>query len=78
MNFFRKKYQKKLRFVWGIISVLVIISMVALYAGFLAGSGGGQAVPAYEPDTADPTPIATPEISEQESVTEDLPDETAL
>lgn len=33
MNLFRTKYRKGIRWVWQILSVLVIISMIALYTG---------------------------------------------
>jgi hypothetical protein len=66
MNFFRKRYQKKLRVVWGIISVLVIISMVALYAGFLAGgSTGAPAAYVGDPEVVPATDILPPIDLEQ-------------
>ena len=33
MNIFTSKHQKKIKWIWGVISVLVILSMVILYSG---------------------------------------------
>lgn len=33
MNIFTSRHQKKIKWAWGIISVLVIVSMIILYAG---------------------------------------------
>lgn len=33
MNIFTSKHQKRIKWIWGVISILVIVSMVILYAG---------------------------------------------
>ena len=33
MNIFTSKHQKKIKWIWGGLSILVIISMIILYAG---------------------------------------------
>lgn len=33
MNIFTSKHQKKIRWIWGVLSVIVILSMIILYSG---------------------------------------------
>ena len=33
MNIFTSKNQKKIKWIWGVLSVLVIVAMIILYAG---------------------------------------------
>lgn len=33
MNIFTSKYKKGIKWIWGVLSILVIVSMVILYAG---------------------------------------------
>lgn len=35
MNIFTSKNRKKIKWVWGLIGILVIISMIVLYSGAL-------------------------------------------
>ena len=37
MNIFRSKNRKKVQKIWGVISALVIVSMLILYSGFATG-----------------------------------------
>lgn len=35
MNIFTSKYKKGLKWAWGVVSILVIVSMIVLYTGIV-------------------------------------------
>ena len=40
MNIFDPKHKKRVKIIFGAISILVIVSMIILYSGFVALGGG--------------------------------------